>query len=342
MNKIVRSVCMIAVVALAFTSCKKNENDNAKSFAFKGSVEQFVEVNENGEFERMYIDEGLNTYFQEGDVIWVASVPAEGFSNAARYVFQGDGTTLEPVDPGTQVSPNLMEGGAYYAFYPGAAGENIFGFNTATNMTKFRVHATQNYRPEVNGVAQMPEKSVYMAAKDAEHANIEDAFLYFRNIMGALSLKLYSPERVTIKSISVTDRKFHLAGDVNLDITAVEPGTMKTLAENYDEGNALYMQELHEYIFDDLKYSLDAGTGNYTTVLDCGAGIQLPASADQATRFLIVLRPLALLQGADITIVYNDGEDDYTATIHSTKDNRIMPNVIRNIYPINVDQLIVD
>ena len=321
---------MIAVVALAFTSCKKNENDT-KSFAFNGSVEQFVEVNENGEFERMYIDEGLNTCFEEGDQFGVYCITDNGSSSALYYLNEG---YLKPIWGMNNVYSNFSGEGAYYAFYPG---QNSTDFDPDNNMGTWVVDATQDYRAprEVNGVevAQMPWKSVYMAAKDDQHKTLNQCYFAFRNIMGALSLKLYSPEGKTVTSIEVKDNHFNLAGTVHLRVNEIDPVEMQTYFKNYDESNTAYMADLIAYIGPDrLNYSLEGGS--HTVVMNCGEGVELGETADAATRFLIVLRPLALMDGCEITVNFGNGTHK---TFTSTKDNRISPNVIRNITPINVD-----
>lgn len=332
MNRIVRNVCMIAIVALAFTSCKKNNNET-KSVAFHGSVERFVEVNQDGEFERMYIDEGLNTIFEEGDIFGVYCITEQGSSSARYSLTEG---YLQPTDGMSNVYSNFEGDGAYYAFYPG---ENSVAYNATTYLGQYRLDATQTYRGprESNGVqvAQMPEKAVYMAAKDEEAHEFAQCFFPFRNIMGALSLRLYSPNGQIVKSIAVKDNKFNLVGTVTLKVNEVDPVYMTTLFRNYNESDPAYMAELAEYLGPDhLNYSLGGDVRN-TVVLDCGAeGVELGATPAEATRFLIVLRPLALLEGGEITITF---DDNTTKTFTSTKDNRISPNVIRNITPMNVD-----
>jgi hypothetical protein len=325
---------MIAIVALAFTSCKKNNNES-KAVAFHGSVERFVEVNQDGEFERMYIDQELNTFFEEGDMFGVYCITEFGSSSGMYQLNEG---YLQPVYGLTNVASDFEGEGAYYAFYPG---ENALSFTpgTTTNLGVYRLDATQTYRGprESNGVqvAQMPEKAVYMAAKDEEAHAFNQCFFPFRNIMGALSLRLYSPEGQIVKSIAVKDNKFNLVGDVTLRVNEVDPVYMTTLFRNYNENDPAYMAELAEYLGPDhLNYSLGGDVRN-TVVMDCGAeGVELGTTPAEATRFLIVLRPLALLEGGEITITF---DDNTTKTFTSTKDNRISPNVIRNINPMNVD-----
>ena len=330
MNKIAKSLCMMAVVALAFTSCTKNE-ENAKSFTFNRETEQFAQVNENGDFERMYLDANFTNQFEENDVFAMYRITTAGDASSAKYRLNASGQ-LEPVDPMSNITTTLSDG-SYYSFYPG---NSAVGFNVNNYMGRFRLDATQIYRPEINNVPQMPETAVYQAAKVTTNTriNMDDAFFSFKNIMGAMALRLYSPAGQVVTSIAVTDHKFNLVGDVNLNIEEVDPVYMTTLFRNYDESDAAYMAELAEYLGPNhLNYSVEPGAGN-TVTLDCGTGVALGATAADATCFYIVLRPLAVLQGCEIVITF---DDNTTKTITTNQDYRIKPNIIQNFSPINVD-----
>ena len=68
--------------------------------------------------------------------------------------------------------------------------------------------------------------------------------------------------------------------------------------------------------------------------LDCGAGIQLGTTRNDANQFYMVLRPLALNGGFDIDITFSDNT---TKTISVNKDNTIKPNTFRVFPAMNVD-----
>lgn len=337
MKKIARTFYMIAVVALAFTSCKK-KNDDAQSFKFNGATEQFVSTNEEGLEERVYLDGANKVQFEVGDRMMLFNITDEtgSTSGAARYV----------VADGMVLSREIGEisgttGGNYYAFYPG---ENVASTNlTNQNRAVFRLDATQYDRRDAEGKPMIPftgsateqKNALYMAAKDLTHTTLTDAYFDFKNICGVLSLKFYSPSGKTVKSIAITDKTFNLVGDVTLKIHEVDPVYMTTLFRNYNDSPA-YMTELNAYK-SRLGYQI-SGDVRKTVVLDCsqvaGGGVQLGQTKAEATRFFIVLRPLALLNGCDIVVTF---DDDDTYEIHSTRDNRISPNIIRNISAVNVD-----
>lgn len=338
MNKIAKTLCMIAVVALAFTSCKKEENQS-KSFAFKGTTEQFREVNEDGEFERMYITEDYTTIFEEGDkfmMFCIYDAPASAFSHSARYHLN-DNSILEPDDDAVVVADvmNPDYTGNYYSFYPGDA---CTGFTSSSTRARFVLPNTLNYRTHESGAVQMPWEGVFMASKDMTHAVLAESEFYFKNIMGAMSLKLYSPEGQTVKAIRVKDNRFNLAGTVSLNIAVADPGVLTSWLTSYDESNTQYMANLQAYLFPtDGSAGLEpeySGDLRHSITLNCGEGVELGTTAATATRFLIPLRPLALIEGCEITVVF---DDNTTKVLNTTTDHRMIPNVIRNFNPINVD-----
>jgi hypothetical protein len=325
MKKIVTSICMVAVVALAFTSCKKKENSQV--FAFNHVTEQLV--SDEGGLEKAYVDNNFTVQFEAGDKVYLFNVMNENGtgSSSGRYVVTSQMTlTPEIGEVGDHTDLN------YYAFYPG---ENVTTHMSNENRATFRLDPTQTCTVDADGKPMIPAGTLYMAAKDETAQTVAQSFFNFKNIMGVLSLKFYSPSGRKVKSIAVTDKKFHLFGDVTLKIHEVDPIYMTTLFRNYSD-TPEYLNELNAYKTR-LGYEISGVTGS-TVVLDCsqvpGGGVQLGQTAAEATRFFIVLRPLALLNGCDIEVTF---DDDDVATISSSRDNRISPNVIKNISAVNID-----
>lgn len=334
MNKVVRIICMVAVVALAFTSCKK-DNADAQSFKFNGTTEQFVNTNEEG-LERVYLD-GTNTVqFEENDQIVVFNINSTNFtlSNGATYTLDDQ---LNMIKTGGQVTSE----GHFYAFYPG---QNVIWAETDLeneNRAVFRLDATQYDRRDADGKPMIPftgsateqKNALYMAARDDEHTSLNDARFDFKNICGMLSLKFYSTSGKSVTKIEITDNHFNLVGDVTLKIHEVDPVKMTTFFRNYDESNADYMSQLQTYI-NTVGYSVGGDHKSNMVTLDCGTGVQLGTTKAEATRFFIVMRPLALREGCTIKLYFSDGTDK---TINSSKNNTISPNIIKNISAVKVD-----
>ena len=121
MNKFARVICMIAVVALAFTSCKKKENENA---SLKNvTTQQFVDVYEDEEEGAKAYFEGNQIVLEVGDKLELITF-GDSISNYT-YELQNSGWWL-PLPLGT--SSYMKEIGAndaWYAFYPAGNESNL-------------------------------------------------------------------------------------------------------------------------------------------------------------------------------------------------------------------------
>lgn len=326
MNKFAKVMCMMAVVALTFTACKKKE-EASNAFVFHGDTEQFMVVNEDGGFERVSIDANNRPTFDEGDQIMIFNLMKNVVGSACvSYTVQSDGTWLPDGVMGTETTD-----GNFYAFYPAQSVKvPSINFNESSRVT-FNLQPTQYYAVDNSGNPRIPDQSLYAAAKDETHKNLNDTWFSFKNICGIMALNLYSPMNRTVTKIEVTDNSFNLVGDVTLKIDKVDPTYMTTLFRNYSD-DAAYQAALAEYLdADHLGYS--TAPTSKTITLDCGSGVLLGRTPATAKRFLIVMRPLALLNGCNVRVYFND--ETYN-DFPSTKNNMISPNVIRNFNPINV------
>ena len=323
MNKFAKVMCMIAVVALTFTACKKKE-ETANSFMFHGDTEQFIVENGDGsDFEKVSIDENNRLQFEAGDEIAIfnmKSVVTESYWKIFTVQTDGSWTTTGGSMGNTD--------GCFYAFYPAQSVQSTTFLDNDTRVT-FNLQNTQEYAVDGNGRVRIPNNSLYAAAKDETHTQINDAYFSFKNICGILSLKFYSPSGKTVTSIEVTDAMFNLVGDFTLKIDEVEPTTMTTLFRSYSD-DPTYQSQLAAYL-GVLGYSTN-NTDNKIT-LSCGNGVQLGTTKAEATQFYIVMRPLALLNGCTIKVNFSNGT---SKTITSTKNNMISPNVIKNIAAVSV------
>ena len=340
MNKVLKCICMIAVVALAFTSCKKN-NAEDETLICNGFTQQFVSVDEG--LEKVYLDNSNLIYFEQYDTIMVFNIDDDlgepnKFSYGALYAAMNEGNEVQ--FGRLLFDGNLMDKymkSAFYTFYPGQnvtfkTANNQGGSQMAENAATFRLDATQQYR-NVNDKVLVPKRALYMAAKDDNPSNnkLSGAHFGFRNICGILSMKMYHGSgEVYVKSIAIRDRAFNLVGDVYLKINAIDPDELTSLLQNYDYTNPSYVSTLNEYK-NRIGYSVE--NSGRTVTLNCGAdGVKLGKNQSNASRFLVVLRPLALRDGCDITVTYKIGAEGewQEAQIHSSISNTIRPNTIVN------------
>ena len=323
MKKITRILCMMAVVVLAFTSCKKQEN-SAKSVVFNHSMESLVTVEDENEFGKVYYDQNNQIAFEEGDMLMLFDISNDTAVNSLYELVTSDDQTLLTVVNGWDPLPATTTG-AYYAFYPG---QNVVATNMDEHRATFRLDDTQIYRnAQVGQKTYLPKDALYIAAK-AEQTTLSAAMFNCRNICGVFKLNLYSPSGKKVKKIEVTDNLVNIVGDVNLKVDKVDPDVMTALLNEY--GGSNYQTDLAAYI-NEVGYNIS--NPGKTLTLDCGNGASMGRTKATASPFYLVMRPLALVKGCNIVITFTNGT---TKTISTSKDIRIRPNTIRNMTAVNV------
>jgi hypothetical protein len=324
---------MLAVVALAFTSCKKN-NEQKEGIRFSGVTEAFV-VNTFDE-DRAYIgtNGNTNTFFEVNDQIMVYNLNSDDATHTNYGIYWTD-KAGHRVDwyysSGTVINHNPTET-ALFAFYPAEIVNNARLWE-GENEAMFEIVNHQEYRKYGNQVV-LPKTTLAMAAADTVAAGVDEKEFQFRNIMGGLWLRLTDTQARTITSIVYEDNTFNVTGRVHLKIDKVNPDVLLSLLNNYGQpGNAealaAYISE-SGYFVDDAHAALK---GKVIT-LDCGEGVQL--SANSAKDFLITLRPLAMYDGCKITFNFAEGEPlVYNFAGGTPQQRMIRPNhftrLVRNL-----------
>jgi hypothetical protein len=320
---------MMAIVALAFTSCKKEVQKTTKptTAIFTITAQDLVDgnVNEN----RAYFDPtSLKIMFDQGDMVMIFNIDEEVPTNSqcAQYAAVQDGNcvTLQNCGFG-EVAENVRN--AYYAFYPSGPGHIQCEFYQGENKARFYVSPTQKYRPN-----RVPLEAMYMAAKvdNVEHlaqTETPETAFFFRNICGVYDMMLFDPNGPTvIKEIKITDNSFNLSGWVEVILPEVDPVEMQSLFNNYDPSDPSYMQSLSQYI-DRVGFNVTE-QGNTLTLTMPEEGVQIGTTQATCTHFYMVLRPLALTYGYTIDIKFADGS---TKTIDlSDRNHQVAPNVIKH------------
>lgn len=328
MKMILKGACIVAVLALAFTSCKKKENNAHSIFVST----QPVEISDG---ERAYVDPtNSRIYFEQGDQVMLYNIDYAGGPRSYYGVYTTRETGYENVEFDYQSGPiidHMGKADAFFAFYPGQRVNNAY--LSQNNMGIFDIANHQTYR-EINGQGVYAERTWAMAAKTEDYAAIDQAHFTFQNIMGGVNFKLSTnqPNKV-VSSIVFEDNIFNIAGDVHLKIDEVDPVEMTWLCNNYNPNNATYMQRLNDYI-DAVGYFVDGDQKGKTITLDCGEGVALTSTPKS---FYIVLRPLAMYGGFTATVNFTDGSH---AVIATTYPNTVRPNVIKR-FTLNIDNFMV-
>ena len=139
--------------------------------------------------------------------------------------------------------------------------------------------------------------------------NTDDTFLSFKNVGGCLKLQLYGDD-VTVKSITLTgNNEEKLAG--HADITAV-----------YGKAPIVRMLE-------------DAGK---SITLDCGDGVKLGATKEEATAFWMVVPPTMFEEGITVTVKDVNGKVFAQSTSNELVIER---NVVKPMAAFEVGELVL-
>ena len=136
--------------------------------------------------------------------------------------------------------------------------------------------------------------------------NVEDTFLGFKNVCGYLKLKLYNSEDATIKSIEIKgngDEKIAGAATATIDFGKVPQLTM-------------------------------AGEATTTITIDCGDGVALGTTKEDATEFWVVIPETTFESGITITVTDTEGGIFEKST---TKEVVIDRNAIQPMAALGVE-----
>lgn len=325
MKRILKGACIVAMLALAFTSCKKNETKHS----FIATIDEVEVLND----ERVYLTPDLKLHFEQGEQVMLYNIKLEenDVTPSSYYGVYTCRTSGPRVLFDYQSGPIIYHPGkadAFFAFYPGQRVNNAY--LAQGNVGVFDIPTTQVYR-EINGSAVFAERSWAAASKRTDMETLEQEFYFnFQSIMGALGLWLKTDgEEKVVKSIVYEDKMFNVTGDVHLKIHEIDPDEMMWLFNNYNPSDLTYMQRLNDYI-DATGYFVDGNKGK-TITLDCGNGVVINGTRKP---FYIVLRPLASYAGRKITVNFADGTN---FVIDDDNNRRIAPGQIRNI-EYNVDR----
>jgi hypothetical protein len=338
MKKILRGICMMALVALAFTSCKKNKE--TEGIRLSGTAQDFVV--QSLDEERAYIvinGTRFSTNFEINDQIMVYNLNSDDatLTNYGIYWTDSDGHTVDWFySSGTVINHQATETNLF-AFYPAEIVNNARLWE-GDNEAMFELVDHQTYRKRGSTVL-IPKLTMAMAAKDEVAMNVDENHFDFKNIMGGLWLRLTSTSGRKVTSIVFEDNMFNVTGRVHLKVDEVDPDILLDLLNNYDPTDATYLASLNEYIQRSGYYVDDAHNslkGKIIT-LDCGEGVQLGNTAQD---FFIILRPLAMYGGFKLTFNFAEGEPiEYTYDGSASGLNlMIKPNELKRLTK-NVDNL---
>lgn len=344
MKRITKLMCLVAMLVVVGTSCKKTETTQS----FVGILEpmEYDEINPDG--SKMYIV-NKGAIFELYDTIMLFNCNSTDYSKSKNATYlvsevQDDGQTAV-FTPYQGSMPTDIED-VFFAYYPG---QLCYPDLSHENRAYFELQPTQTYRNMGNGPL-IAENALY-AASSSNMATLGSQSFRFSQIGGALGLKLYNPNGGrTVKSITVTDNKFNLAGWVSMKVDKINPTAQGALLNEYDTTNMAMMERLHSYMrgigYDIIYHGSDYATevlpaGTYAPIksitLDCSNAnaddVTFGTTKDTGAQFYIGVRPLAFRYGLTIRIDYVEeaGKSDYTVIELLDRDYRINPNYIKQL-----------
>lgn len=292
MKKVIKCMGMLALVALAFTSCKKEEEKSI----IQVTTQELISVDE----DRAYLNDVTNKVnFEIGDMCMLFNINVETptESEAALYEAIEQGQTVHFENSGYgEVAEDMHD--AYYAFYPGGPGHTVTELQAGENKCKFHVNATQTYRP---GKPSMGD--LYMCAKSTA-GHLSQTVFPFQNFMGVLRLLPYEAAQRTVTRIQIVDNFYHLSGWVELIIPEIDMAEVQSLFNNYDLSNESYVNTLNAW---KNRVGYNVTEAGRSITLEVPDGVKLGNTKATTTGFDIVLRPLAMSQGSHIIFTFSDG-----------------------------------
>ena len=218
---------------------------------------------------KAFVDEDLHLFWTNGDRLSIFS----GNTCNRQYIFNGEtganSAKFERVDDSGDSSGSPMTSNiASYAIYPYRE-STVIGVDGTISLT---LPSTQNYAENSFGL----EANTMVAVTKG----LDDKFLSFKNVGGFITFKLYG-EGTIVKSVSLTGMAEEtLAG--NASVTASNSAT--PVVSFADDGSLVS-----------------------TLTIDCGEGVELGASAEEAKGFWFVVPPVAFSNGFEITFTSVDG-----------------------------------
>ena len=326
MKKIVRTLCLVAMVALVATSCKKKEENANVTVDFEETTG--FEVGPSIDGSRAWIDVNNGSVFKwnEHDQIAFYNLSSDPTRSTCTVLDAVEGSEGKVKTQFTGPSVGSVQEKGYFVFFhpekAAAAQGNPLG---AGNRESFTVSANQDYNPAY----MIDPKSLVMACK-APNVGV----FTLQHIFGFLNIGIYNgTSDMVVDYITVEDKVNNLAGNVNLKLDEVDPDELKSMIDHlaqYGE-DATYQAALADYVLGTLGYN--ASNQSKTITLNCG-GTSGTLNKNGYTYFFVSLRPGALRNSFTVTIHYKNGTS-YSHDFNTPLEYTIKPGNFRNIYAVS-------
>jgi hypothetical protein len=336
MKRIFSTLCLVALVALVATSCKKKTDEGASFNVSLEPIKGYV-AGESFDGSKAYIDPSDWTMrWNDGDEIMVYNLNAEDYTQSVCHRFQAypnsEGKTKTGFG-GTAVGPK-MSGGYFYFYHANKAAGNIQQDNRET----FTVAKTQYCDKPFYGTTYFCDPTaIVMACPVNAIANTDFIMQHifgFMNIGIAGAYAGYQENPKWIKSIELHDDSWNLNGSLSLKLLAVDPSKFSTAMGYLESGNSQYQTYLSQYL-NELGYH--AQGNDKVIIFDCsqvnnGQGVEI--KWHEWKNFFIPVRPGAFYTGFHIVVNYTDNTSSTfnPAQGGNAMDWLIKPGCFRNYF----------
>ena len=323
MKRVFRALCLVAMVALVATSCKKNEGTKSID-ANIGEVSGY-RTNPDFDGSKAHFDPSNYQFiWDQQDQIMTYNLSNSNPSESECAIFEaekgGSGRAhfifAENESLGSKKDQILV-------FYPAAKAERMIQTN-GNNIETFKVEATQDYNPTY----KMDPNSMVMAAV-SDYATNDLGTFHMQHIFGFVNIGIAHNQTgdITVDKIVITDPHTNLTGELDLKLPEVDPNEFTTLMNELESGDANYASHLSTYLH---RVGYHAhGTQGKSVTLNCNQAL----TYGQWTNFYIALRPGALYKGFTIDIYCNGSTSPtYSHTFDPAMNHLIKPGYFRNFY----------
>ena len=303
-KKIFYGICMMGLVALVATSCKKKE-ESANSFSATHGAFEAVSIDD----DRAYLDpETKLTIWDEEDQIKVFN-----FEKGREAIFQVENAganTCRFVNQGEDIG----YASGYYAFYPAEMAADTFD----GVYQKFVLDPVQYVRSFSDDGYSYGMQTV--SIPQAAYTTYQENHYYFKIIFGIARFNMTCAPKDGktryVQKIVVRDNHFNLCGEVTLKPNKIDQGKLSELMTYLKAANdEQYAIKWNEYVLshegDGLGYSARGGGKeliyDFTSLNNLGHGVGL--NNVDVRSMMVGLRPGALAYGFYLDVYVYDNYD---------------------------------
>ena len=280
-----RIICFGILAALTFSACQQENFEPVEDLGFSATIEEFEG------HTRTSLTTGNSVVWSKDDMIAIF----KGYSTPSQFKVSSSsaGSTTASF---SEVSSNTKGGSipSNVAVYPYDDEMECSFIQESSNGNAYEISDVVFPAEQIYSKGSFGNRSFVMAAVTN---GTKDKKLKFRNVSGAIRLKVKGKQTITAVVIS---------GEAGEIIAG------KATVTAYADGSAPMVGEFED------------GSGSVT--LNCGEGVQLSQSV--ATEFIIALPPTTFSQGFTVTLFSADGK----TSEHSTdKSNTVGRSKILNM-----------